>query len=119
MPSMRGLTILIATADSARFHAALSLAAAQAALGGRARLHLQGEAVALLSHSEPDGHDAQGLPTIAELRGEAVALGVELTVCQSGLVLAQADLADLPGSIQASGLIELLTGLGDDRLLVF
>ena len=48
MPGMRGLTILVAAADPERFHAALSLAAAQAALGGRARLHLQGEAVALL-----------------------------------------------------------------------
>ena len=119
MPIMRGLTIVVASADPARFHAALSLAAAQAALGVRARVHLQGEAVALLRDLEPVGHNADDLPTLAELRTEAVALGVELTACQSGLSLRQADLADLPGPIQASGLIELLTGLGEDRLLVF
>ncbi len=116
---MRGLTILVAGSDPTRFHAALSLAAAQAALGARARLHLQGKAVALLRLPARDDPTAAGLPSLIELRTEAVALGVELTACQSGLALADVGFADLPEGIQASGLIELLTDLGEDRLLVF
>jgi predicted peroxiredoxin len=119
MPRLRGLTIIVATADPARFHAALSLASAQAALGRRARLYLHGEAVALLGPgSELPGYAEAGLPGIADLQAEAVALGVTITACQSGFVLAGLRHADIGSNIEAGGLIELITGLDDDRLVV-
>lgn len=105
MPDMRGLTILVATADPARYHAALELAAAQAALGGRARVHLQGDAVTLLS--------APG--DLAALCAEAIALGVRITACQTGLA---ADGATLPNGVEADGPVGLLSRLEDDRLVV-
>jgi hypothetical protein len=85
----------------------LSLAASQAALGGRARLHLQGKAVALLDGERPD---------LRELQTEAVALGVVITACQTGLAERT---GPLPPDVEADGLIGLLTSLADDRLLVF
>ncbi len=108
MPRMRGLTILVATGDPERFHAALSLAAAQAALGGRSRLHLHGQATALLDHPAPD---------LVALRAEAAALGVELSACQTGWA-EQPDRA-LPAGVEADGPIGLLSRLGEDRLVVF
>lgn len=105
MPDMRGLTILVATADPARYHAALSLAAAQAALGGQAQVHLQGDASSLLDCSG-DLHD---------LRVEAQAIGVSVTVCQTGL----AGVNELSPEVEADGLVGLLSRLKDDRLLVF
>ncbi len=108
MPGMRGLTILVATADPERFHAALSFAAAQAALGGRSRVHLHGPAAALLDTAEPD---------LIALRAEAIALGVEFSACQTGLSGRQP--AELPPGIEAEGPIGLLSRLEDDRLVVF
>ncbi|HEX8401257.1 MAG TPA: DsrE family protein [Allosphingosinicella sp.] len=116
---MRGLTIMVATADPARFHAALSLAAAQAALGGNARLYLHGEAVALLTKSDEGSRYAQaGMPGLTELREEAAALGVTILACQSGFALAGLDLSDAGPAVEAGGLIRLLGALGDDRLVV-
>jgi predicted peroxiredoxin len=116
---MRGLTIVVAAADPARFHAALSLAAAQAALGGRARIYLHGEAVALLGQPGDETRYAEaGMPGSAELRAEAEALGVTLTACQSGFALAGLSHADTGPGVEAGGLLGLLAGLGDDRLVV-
>jgi predicted peroxiredoxin len=118
MPDLRGLTILVATADSARFHAALSLASAQAALGGRARVYLHGEAVALLGDVAKDARYAgAGMPDIAELRAEAAALGVTMIACQSGFALTGRSHSDLPPDIDVGGLIGLLSGLSDDRFV--
>jgi predicted peroxiredoxin len=116
---MRGLTILVATADPARYHAALSLAAAQAALGGRARLYLHGEAVALLGETTEDPRYAgAGMPGLAELRTEAAALGVGFLACQSGFTLTGLSPADASPDVEAGGLIGLLRELGNDRLVV-
>ncbi|WP_156678381.1 DsrE family protein [Sphingomonas profundi] len=117
---MRGLTIIVADAAPERFRTALSIAAAQAALGGGARLFLQGAAVALLRGGEVPGdaaHAAAGLPALALLLEEALALGVTLVACQSGLHLAGLDAASLDPRIEQGGLVSLLQGLGDDRLL--
>ncbi len=106
---MRGLTILVATADPARYCAALELAAAQAALGGRARVHLHGEAVTMLFTDESAG--------LAELRVEAAALGVEMSACQTGLAATPG--RSLPDNVAAGGPIGLLTELGEDRFVTF
>jgi predicted peroxiredoxin len=122
MLHMRGLTIIVATADPARFHAALSLAAAQAALERPARLFLQAEAVALLRRpiARPDDlrYSAAGMPRLGELLEEAMALGVTVTACQTGLALAGMEASDLADGIETSGLIELLTQTEDDRLII-
>ena len=119
---MRGLTILVATADPARFRAALSTAAAAAALGSSARVFLQEEAVALLERSDdPDAArlHAAGLPDESELLAIALESGVKLIVCQSGLALAGLELHALPAGTEAGGLVSVLATLGDDRLLAF
>lgn len=122
MLRMRGLTIIVATADPARFHAALSLAAAQAALERPARLFLQAEAVALLRQpvAMPDDprYNAAGIPRLGELLNEAMALGVTIIACQTGLALAGMEARDLPDGIETGGLIELLTQTEDDRLII-
>src|SRR3546814_3588841 len=68
------LKIVILTPDPERFRGALTLAAAQAALGASVSIFLQLEAVALLRrpYGAPgdSAHKAKGLPTLAELRSE-------------------------------------------------
>lgn len=117
---MRGLTIIVATADVERFRAALSLACAHAALGAATRLYCHERAVALLLPGEDpeDGqHLAAGLPTRTQLLHEAQANGIGLIACQTGLAAAGIPFNTLPPGIEAGGLVSLLAGLGDDRLV--
>ena len=121
MPGMRGLTIVVAGADLERFHAALGLAAAHAAAGGQTRIFLEGRGVSLLAAADPAPADearrAVGLPTLAELRTEAVALGVALVACQGGMALTGLAIDELGPGVEAGGLVGLMTSLGDDRLV--
>ena len=118
---MRGLTILLAGPDADRLRSALGLAAAQAALGGAARLFLDGAAVALLAPplAAPDdaAHAAAGLPTLAELVDTACTLGVSVTLCQSGLALAGLDATTIDARFATGGLTGLLATIGEDRLV--
>lgn len=117
---MRGLVLVVATDDPERFHAALSLAAAAAATGARARLFLHEGAVLLLGCNKASGDErrrAAGLPDLAILRDEALALGVTIVACQSGLALGGMDAAGLDPRIETGGLVGLMAGLGEDRLL--
>ena len=120
---MRGLTMLVATTDAERFHAALTYAAAGAAMGTAVRLHLHEGAVSLLGAPLAASGDVArakaGLPTLSEIFEEALNLGVSVTACQSGLALAGLDLAQLDSRIDTQGPVGLLAALGDDRLLVF
>lgn len=120
---MRGLTILVAVADAERLHAALSFAAAAAASGAPVRLHLHEGAVGLLrSPVEAPGdraRQAAGLPALAQLIEEALALDVAISVCQSGLALAGLELARLDPRIEAAGPVAIMAGLGEDRTMVF
>nr|WP_106639668.1 DsrE family protein [Allosphingosinicella vermicomposti] len=113
---MQPLTIIVPTADPARFHAALSLAAAHAALDRPTRLFLQAEAVILvrtpIAAPFDDRYAAAGLPKLAALLEESRALGVLVIACQSGLVLAGMTAAELPPGIETGGLIDLLRGEG-------
>jgi len=115
---VRGLTFMVLRPASLR--AGLELAAANAALGGRARVFCQGEAVAALAPLR-DPHDADyaacGLPTLAELFGEALGLGVEVIACQSGLLLMGVDAAMLDPRITFAGPVSVMQTLGDDRLV--
>ncbi len=120
---MRGLTILVAAGDAERLNAALSYAAAGAASGMAVRVHLHEGAVALLrTPIEAEGDAARrqaGLPGLAQMIEEALSLGVTMSVCQSGLALAGLDLTRLDPRIEPAGPVAMLTGLGEDRLIVF
>jgi len=122
MSGLRGLTILVAEPSPARFRTALTLATAQAALGGRARLFLDGGAVALLRPPVEDAADpayaAAGMPGLADLLGEALAMGVGISACQSGLALVGLDATTLDRRIGFGGMIGMLQTLGEDRLVI-
>ncbi|MEJ7925388.1 DsrE family protein [Sphingobium sp. AN641] len=120
---MRPLKIILTVADAERLRGALVLACAQAALGEDTALFLQLDAVALLrppiiAPRDAD-HAAAGLPPLATLLAEALALGVTLTACQSGLALAGLDADDLPPGIDTGGPVQFLRETSDDaRLLI-
>ncbi|WP_423602027.1 peroxiredoxin [Sphingomonas sp. MS122] len=117
---MRGLTIVAATGDVERFRAALSLACAHAALGGAARLYCH-EAAATLLVPGADADDAlraeAGLASRAQLLDEALAIGVTLIGCQTGLAAAGIAFDTLSAGVEPGGLVSLLAGLGGDRLV--
>lgn len=119
---MRGLTLIFAGPEPSRFHAALSVAAASAATGAKTRLYLHGDAVALIASSlvspDDDRHRAAGLPTLAQMLGEALGLGVTLICCQTGLALAGITADALDPQMEVGGLVGLLATLGGDRLVV-
>jgi predicted peroxiredoxin len=103
MRGMRGLTLIAATGDPERFRAALTIASAHAALGGRTRLYLHEGAVALLVNPDP-------------LVATALETGVAIIACQTGLAGAGLAHSDLPAGVEAGGMVGLLAMLGDDRL---
>ena len=116
---MRGLTLIVTKPAGVR--SALELAAANAALGGRARLFCQGEAVAALSplrDRHDDDYAAAGLPTLAELFEDALGLGVEIIACQSGMALTGVTADMLDARIAFGGPVSVLQTLGEDRLAV-
>jgi len=97
---VRGLTVVVVTADAARFDAALTMVAAQAALGGRARLYLHDHAVTLLATTP--------------LLDSAVELGATLIACQSAV---DAHAVSVPEGVEGGGMVGLLATLDDDRLV--
>ena len=118
--SLLGLTVVVA--EPHRLRVALELAAAQAALGQRARVFCQGEGVAALAPLMRAPHDmdfsAAGLPTLSALFEEAQGLGVEVIACQSGLTLMGVEADTLDPRIGYGGLVSLMQTLGEDRLVV-
>lgn len=118
---MRGLTIIVADLSSERFRCALELAAAQAALGGQARIFLQGDAVMLLRSPIGASRDEMlaqaGLPTLDQLFQEAMDLGVQAIACQSGLAITRTAATMLDRRCEVGGLVSLLQTLGEDRLI--
>ncbi len=122
---MSRLTIIVATADPARFRAALTLATARAALGGAVRLYCHESSVALLvAVARADDEDgsalaAAGLPDRQALLAIAQDAGVVLIACQTGLAIAGLSLDELVPGAQAGGMIGLLADGADDRLISF
>ncbi|HEY6916121.1 MAG TPA: DsrE family protein [Allosphingosinicella sp.] len=116
----QGLTIIVAVQEPARFHAALSLATANAALDRPTRIFLQADAVAPLRPpvTAPDDarYAAAGLPSLGTMLTEALGLGVQITACQSGLALACMAATDLPPGVEVSGLVDMLRS--DSQLLL-
>lgn len=119
-----GLVIIIATDDGPRFRAALTVAVAQAALGGSVRVYCHEASVPLLASAARDDDDtdrleASGLPDRRALMRIAEESGVPLIACQTGLAIAGLALTNLAAGVEAGGLVGLLATLGDDRLLAF
>ena len=96
---MRGLTIVLASADAGRLRLAVTLTSANAALGGRARLYFSDDAVPALSSADL---------TLARDSG------VQIIACQTGLATAA---MALPQGMDAGGPVSMLAELGDDRLV--
>ena len=120
MSRVQGLSIVVAGTDPARLHAALSMAAAWAALDRPARIFLQAEAVRLLrpvdaQEEEPKG---TGMPTLRDMLAESLKLGVAITACQSGLALAGLSAENLPAGVDTGGLVGFLAERGDDQLMM-
>lgn len=128
---MKGLVVLVASADAARFRAALSLALAQAAAsgsgsgsGGAVELYCHEESIALLA-SAPRADDdgarlaAVGLPDRLQLLAMAREAGIVLTACQTGLALSGLSIDALVEGVVAGGMMGVVVGLGDARLVVF
>ena len=116
------LALLLVSADAARLRAALTLGRAEVALGGVARLFLQGEAAKLLKPPVSDPLDAAwqavGEPTLAKLLDSALDDGVVISLCQSGLAMAGMIAGDLDRRIALTGPIAFLADAGPDvRLL--
>lgn len=118
------LTIILAAEGAPPARAALSLALAQAALGGRVRLYAHERAVAALVAVPRADDDSvvladSGLPDRCAMLTMAVESGVTLIACQTGLAMTGLTIGDLARGIEAGGLVGLLATLGDDRLVTF
>ena len=113
---MQGLSIVVAGTDPARLHAALSMAAAWAALERPARIFLQAEAAGLLARLDDQANAGQ--PSLRELLTESLALGVAITACQTGLGLCGLSAEQLPDGVETGGLVGFLAARGDDQLMM-
>lgn len=102
---LTGLGIIVTGMDPARFRSALTLAAAQAALGGRVRILFDGESVSLAA-----------VP--GELLDTCFELGATVTLCQTGLAEAGLDAATLDPRFDYGGMVGWLAALGEDRLVL-
>jgi hypothetical protein len=105
MRRMSGLGIIVADVDPVRFRTALTLAAAQAALGGRVRILLDSGAVALATAPNP-------------LLESCFDLGAEVMLCQTGLAEAGLEASALDPRFFYGGMVGWLADLGADRLVI-
>lgn len=121
MPVLRGLTIVVADISSERFRVALNLALGTVALGGSARVFLDGEAVSALRQPiagwEDESYREAGLPTLPALCAEALDAGVRFILCQSGMAMTGAEPRDYEARVEYGGMVSLLAELGEDRLV--
>ena len=74
--------------------------------------------IACLTPSFASRRSAAGLPTLAQLFEEALAMPVEVILCQSGLAMAGMDVGQLDPRISTGGLIGVVAAAGDDRLVL-
>lgn len=110
---MSRLNLLVASADGARFYAALETAMALTALGREVRIFLQAEAAALVKppirYAGDGARRAVGQPDLAAMLGEVLAAGVELSLCQTGLEMAGLAAQDIDPHLTPTGLVGWLT----------
>jgi predicted peroxiredoxin len=118
------LTILLIADDAARGRAGLSVALAQAALGGTVRIYAHERAVALLTAAlRPDDDVAAlaraGLPDRLALLEMAHDQGIALIACQTGLAMTGTTMEALARGVEAGGLVSLLADPDPGSLLAF
>lgn len=116
------LLLIATTAEAERLRGALTLACAEAALGGSVHLFLQLDAVGLIAEPvvapHDEAHAAAGLPRLCELLDDALELGVAITACQSGLALCGAPADALDPRVTLSGPLAVLAEIGVTTRLV-
>lgn len=116
------LALIVVSPDPVRLRAALILARAEIALGGKARLFLQGDAAPLLrppiAAPQDDVWRAAGEPTLAALLDEALEDGVLVSLCQSGLAFAGMDADRLDSRIEITGPVAFLAAVAADTRLL-
>ncbi len=122
MRPVNGLAVIITTPDPVRFRAGLTLALAQSALGGRVRVYCHEASVALLASAPRDDDDcaalaSAGLPDRQGLIAMALASGITLIACQTGLAMSGLSIEALVPGVEAGGMMGLLADLDDDRLV--
>jgi len=115
------MTIIVATADLARFRAALTLATAYAALGGSARVFCHEAAVALLAATPraDDGDHPTGAPDRLTLIAMAREAAVALIACQTGMAATGLAIDQLVAGVEPGGMIGVLGASPDDRIVGF
>lgn len=121
MRAVSGLTIVLADPSARRLRTALTMALAAQALGGRARIFLDAEAVPLLATPLAEGDAAfaaAGLPSTALMLDEALVAGVRIILCQTGLALAGLTADALDPRFDYGGMVGIVADLGDDRLVI-
>lgn len=118
----RPLAIIIGGAAHDRLHAALSLAAASAALGRHVSIFLHAEAACAADPGfrlpEDRRFEEGGAPTVAALIDTALALGTGITVCQTGLALVGLSAGAIDPRVEAGGLVDFLGRAGDAEIVL-
>lgn len=122
MPGLKlqSLNLLVLTDEPERFRGGLLLALTARALCREVSMFLQLDAVGLLGSQAPrDGaHQTAGLPSLAEMIEEALASGVIITACQTGLHLTGRNADTLDPRIRTGGLLSFLAAIEpEDQLL--
>ena len=118
------LTILLIADDAERGRAALSVALAQAALGGAVRIYAHERAVRLFTAGDRPDDDAAalaaaGLPDRLALLEMARENGIKLIACQTGIAITGASMEALAPGVEAGGLVSLLADQGPGNMLAF
>ena len=116
------LALIMVSPDPVRLRAALMLARSEIALGGTARMFVQGEAAVLLrapiEAPQDEAWRAAGEPALADLLEEALEDGVLVSLCQSGLAYAGLSAQELDGRVELTGPIAFLAAAGPDVRLI-
>jgi predicted peroxiredoxin len=102
---MSGLALIVT--DRARMAGGLRLAAAAAALGRPVSMLFDGDTVGALVVRAP-------APWVTE----ALAMGVQMTACQTGMAEAGIDAPSLLAGVETGGLIGYLAAVGDAQLIL-
>ncbi|MGK2285582.1 DsrE/DsrF/DrsH-like family protein [Pedomonas sp. V897] len=117
----RGLAIIFSDSTHGRIHAGLNLACASAAMGRPVQIFFHGEAVTALDpHRKWKGDDtfaSAGLPSICDMVKTALELGIPMTACTTGLHLCGLTANQLPGGVEAAGMVAFLADAKDCEIV--
>jgi intracellular sulfur oxidation DsrE/DsrF family protein len=104
---MPGLLLIVSEADGERFAAAIELAAASAALDRAVAVLLRGPAVKALGRRD-----------VAKAFDMLFELGVDVGLCQTAMAAHGLTAKDLPGGVEAHGMVAFLSGRGDWQVVL-